>query len=47
MPALKPKLAEARAAGWRKYPSVRLVDVVATPRATEVVFEAITQLTDR
>ncbi len=45
--ALKHKIAEARSAGWRKYPSIRLVDVVSDPRATETVFEAITELIDR
>ncbi|MEU4293822.1 hypothetical protein AB0E63_36860 [Kribbella sp. NPDC026596] len=44
--ALKHKIADARAAGWRKYPSVRLVDVVSDAHATETVFEAITELID-
>jgi hypothetical protein len=41
------KVAEARTAGWRKYPSIRLDDVLSDARATEIVFEAIAELIDR
>jgi len=45
--SMKRKVAEARAAGWRKYPSIRLDDVLSDSRATEIVFEAIADLIDR
>lgn len=46
IPAMKPKIDEARASGWKKYPSVYLPDVVADPASVEAIFDAITALVD-
>ncbi|GAA1711524.1 hypothetical protein GCM10009745_69530 [Kribbella yunnanensis] len=44
--SLKHKLEEARASDWRRYPSIRLAEVVADPRAADIVLKAITELID-
>ncbi|MEU4192544.1 hypothetical protein AB0E69_11625 [Kribbella sp. NPDC026611] len=44
--SLRLKIADARADEWRKYPSIRLTDVLADPLATDIIFDAITDLID-
>jgi hypothetical protein len=44
IPAMAPKIAEAREAGWNKYPSAYLPDVVASPASTDALFRAISVL---
>jgi len=44
--AMAPKISEARAADWNKYPSVYLPDVVTSSANIEAVFQAIGSLTD-
>lgn len=44
--SLRHKIAEARASGWRRYPSIRLAEIVADPRAAAIVFQTITDLID-
>lgn len=46
IPAMKPKIDDARATGWKKYPSVYLPDIVNDPASVEAVFDAITALVD-
>lgn len=41
VPALKAKIAEARASGWNKYPSVYLADVAESPDAVAALFQAV------
>ena len=41
IPSMTSKIAEARTAGWNKYPSARLAEVVASPDATKAVFDAL------
>ena len=45
IPALRPKVQDARAAGWAKWPSVYLPDVVSSKAFEEAVFVAIQALT--
>jgi len=45
--AFKPKIAEARGAGWNKYPSVYLRDVANAQSDVDAVFNATEALTDR
>ena len=40
IPALATKLAEAKAAGWRKWPSVYLPDIVKDPAYEQAVLDA-------
>jgi len=44
VPALKQKIIESRASGWKKYPSLYLADVASNPAAIKTIFEAITKL---
>jgi len=46
IPAMKPKLDEARAVAWNKYPSVYLPDVVTSTSFSNAVLEAISVLID-
>jgi hypothetical protein len=46
IPAMKPKIDDARASAWKKYPSVYLPDVVADAAYVASIFEAITTLVD-
>ena len=41
IPALAPKVAEARATGWNKYPSVFLDDLLGTPGGTDTLVAAV------
>ncbi len=41
IPALQPKIAEARISGWNKYPSLYLGDIATDPATTEALFRAI------
>ena len=45
--AFKPKIAEARATGWNKYPSAYLRDLVTSTADTQLVLDAIAILADR
>jgi hypothetical protein len=45
IPAMKPKIEEARAQAWGKYPSIYLNDVLSSDTASAVIFEAIRCLT--
>jgi hypothetical protein len=47
IPALKPKIHEARAVGWAKWPSVYLPDVVRDPNHAHAIFDAIAAIADR
>jgi hypothetical protein len=47
IPSMKHKVADARASGWKKYPSLYLADVAADPTSKAAVFDAITELGDR
>jgi hypothetical protein len=44
--AIAPKIAEARASGWNKYPSVYLQDVVGSANDRAAILEAIQILTE-
>jgi hypothetical protein len=47
IPAMKPKIDDARSSGWKKtHPSVYLPDVVSNPASVEAIFEAIAALAD-
>lgn len=46
IPAMKGKIAEARANDWRKYPSVYLAEVAGHPDREQAIFQAITLLTE-
>jgi hypothetical protein len=47
IPSLVAKIAEARATGWRKYPSVYLKDVVGSADRVSALFGAIDALHER
>lgn len=44
IPALEPKIAEARAGGWRKYPTLYIADVADDPQQAQILFDSITEL---
>jgi len=46
IPSLAAKVAEARASGWRKYPSLYLGDVAGDPAQVETLLLAVRRLTD-
>lgn len=46
IPAMRPKIEDARASGWRKWPSAFLPDVVVDPASVNAVFDAITAIAD-
>ena len=46
IPAMAPKIADARASSWNKYPSVYLPDVASSPEYTDAIFDAIALITD-
>jgi hypothetical protein len=45
VPTLAPKIAEARAAGWNKYPSVFLDELLTSPGHVASIFDAVSILT--
>jgi hypothetical protein len=47
IPSLSAKIDEARAAGWKKYPSIFLRDIAGSAASTNAVFDAIGVLTGR
>jgi len=46
IPGLKPKIAEARASGWKKYPNLYLSEVASDATSVQAVFDAITKVVD-
>ena len=43
---LAPKIADARANGWKKYPSVYLADIAESSADATAIFDAVAALTD-